>query len=95
MLGQSLAVEGWTAVDEAFTTAHATGEFFWEAELHRLRGELQLAAKLPRAIAREENFLQAIEVATSQRANLLVLRSSVSMGGLLRQMGRKRKRASA
>jgi predicted ATPase len=40
------AMKGLDALDEAFTAAQVTGECFWEAELHRLRGELQLAAKL-------------------------------------------------
>jgi predicted ATPase len=35
---------GSAAVDEALEMAHETGELGWEAEMHRLRGELLLAA---------------------------------------------------
>ena len=86
-------------VEDAFSTARATGECFWEAELHRLKGELQLAAKLPSAKSlAEQSFARAIEVATKQHANLLVLRASVSLGRLLRQISRDvegRQRVSA
>jgi predicted ATPase len=84
------ATKGLEALDQAFAAAQVTGEYFWEAELHRLRGELQLTAKMPGADrGAEQSFLRAIDVATSQRANLLVLRASVSLGGLLRQLGRE------
>lgn len=35
--------EGLRLLAEALATAHHTGERFWEAELHRLQGELSLA----------------------------------------------------
>jgi predicted ATPase len=80
---------GLEAVDEAFAAARITGERFWEAELHRLRGELQLAANVPSANREaEHSFVQAIDVAKSQNAKLLVLRSTVSLGRLLRRLKR-------
>jgi predicted ATPase len=76
-------------VDEAFAAARITGECFWEAELHRLRGELQLAAHVAFADREaEHSFVQAIDVARSQNAKLLVLRSTVSLGRLLRRLKR-------
>ncbi len=84
------AMKGLEALDEAFKAVEVTGERFWEAELHRLRGELQLAAKLPDADRMaEQSFLRSIDVAMSQRANLIVLRASVSLGTLLRHLGRE------
>ena len=57
---------------------------------HRLKGELRLAAKLRGADGEAEQcFVRAIDVATRQGGNLLVLRASVSLGGLLRQLGRE------
>jgi predicted ATPase len=80
---------GLETVEEAFAVARTTGEFFWEAELHRLHGELQLAAHVSSAHREaEERFLQAIDVATNQDAKLLVLRSTVSLGRLLRRRNR-------
>jgi DNA-binding winged helix-turn-helix (wHTH) protein/predicted ATPase len=84
------ASKGKEALVEAFAAAELTGERFWEAELHRLKGELRLAAKLRGAGGEAEQcFVRAIDVATRQGANLLVLRASVSLGGLLRQLGRE------
>ncbi|MEP6916791.1 MAG: hypothetical protein ABJC89_14155, partial [Acidobacteriota bacterium] len=80
---------GLETIDEAFGIARTTGECFWEPELHRLRGELQLAANVSSAHREaEESFLQAIDAATNQDAKLLVLRSTVSLGRLLRQLNR-------
>lgn len=62
------ASAGIQSVEEALAAARRTGERFWERELHRLRGELQLAAN-PGTASREpeEAFLQAIEVALGAR----------------------------
>ena len=44
--------------------ARITGECFWEAELHRLKGELQLAANVPSAFREaEQSFSRAIDIA--------------------------------
>jgi DNA-binding winged helix-turn-helix (wHTH) protein/predicted ATPase len=80
---------GLDAVEEAFDNARSTGEFFWEAELYRLKGELQLAAKVRSASREAEyNFGRAIDIATSQDAWILALRSTVSLGRLLRHSKR-------
>jgi predicted ATPase len=80
---------GLETIDEAFSVARTTGECFWEPELHRLHGELQLAASFSSAHCEaEQRFLQAIDLATNQDAKLLVLRSTVSLGRLLRQLNR-------
>ena len=86
---------GLDAVEEAFDAARATGECFWEAELFRLKGELQLAAKV-RSAAREaeQNFGKAIDIATNQDAWILALRSTVSLGRLLRQFEAGRRGAT-
>ena len=34
--------EGLATLDEALAAAHSSGERYWEAELHRLKGELLL-----------------------------------------------------
>jgi predicted ATPase len=87
MHGQPAA--GLETIDEAFGIARTTGECFWEPELHRLRGELQLVANVSSAHREaEESFFQAIDIATNQDAKLLVLRSTVSLGRLLRQLNR-------
>ena len=60
----------------------ATGERWYEAELHRLRGEL-VQARDPRTA--EASFQHAIDVARAQGAKLWELRASVSLATLWRQ----------
>jgi predicted ATPase/DNA-binding winged helix-turn-helix (wHTH) protein len=80
---------GLQAIEEALSIVRRTGERFHEAELHRVRGELLLAAA-PAGAARDaaEAFRRAIEVARSQGAKLLVLRAAVSLGRLWRDSER-------
>ena len=59
-----------------------TGERWYEAELHRLRGEFVQARDLREA---EASFQHAIEVAHAQGAKLWELRASVSLATLWRQ----------
>ncbi len=70
--------EGLTTVDEAFATAEATGEQFYSAELHRLRGELLARMPGPRQQV-EAPFRTAIELARHQRATVLEQRARESL----------------
>jgi hypothetical protein len=69
------------AATEGLTTIDATGERWWEAELHRLRGLMLLMARcdIPEA---EATFQRAIHVARSQQAKSLELRATTSLAGL-------------
>ena len=60
--------------------------FFWEAELHRLRGVLLLRQRSSEAA--EESLRRAIEIAVLQGARSLELRSSVSLCRLHGETGR-------
>ena len=66
-----------------------TGERWYEAELHRLRGELVQARDPQQAAA---SFQHAIDIARAQGAKLWELRASVSLATLWRQE-KKRDRA--
>jgi pimeloyl-ACP methyl ester carboxylesterase/tRNA A-37 threonylcarbamoyl transferase component Bud32/tetratricopeptide (TPR) repeat protein len=59
--------------------------FFWEAELHRLRGVLLLRQRSPQGA--EGCFRRAIEIAALQSARSLELRSAVSLCRLHRETG--------
>jgi predicted ATPase len=89
---ENLAREGLEALTEALALSSATGERFWEAELHRLRGELLLgrgeAEPAVRDVA-EACFRQSIEVARRQRARSLELRAATSLGRLCIKQGRR------
>jgi predicted ATPase/predicted Ser/Thr protein kinase len=73
--------EGRRVVDEALDLARRTGEGLYEAELHRLRGELVL---LENPEAAEECFRRSLAVAGRQDARSLELRAAASLVRLKR-----------
>jgi predicted ATPase len=80
--------EGLRLVKAALATAENTRERWWEAELHRLRGEFVLRERTPQAVrAAEAHFRRGLDVARSQQARFLELRVAVSLGRLWRRRG--------
>ncbi len=68
---------------EARAHAESSGERYWEAELHRLQGEILLAADDGDCRDRAEAcFRQALEVAGRQGATSLELRAALSLSRL-------------
>ena len=65
-------------IDEALALVELSGERFWEAELHRLKGELLLKRGTEEAEA-EACFQRAIEVARGQRVRSWELRAATSL----------------
>jgi predicted ATPase len=96
LLAESLALqgqteEGLTALAAALAVNSDVTGRFWEAELHRLRGELLLTsgAAAPSVQAEAEAcFRLALEVARGQQAKSLELRAAMSLGRLYRRQGR-------
>jgi predicted ATPase len=83
--------EGLAALAEALSLAAATGERFYEAELHRLQGEL-LLRQGPRPVSRDEveaRFQRGLAVARAQQAKSLELRVVTSLGRLYQGDGRR------
>jgi adenylate cyclase len=76
--------------DEALSIAARTGERFYEAELHRLLGELELARRPEHTEEGAAAFHRAMEIARSQGAGLLILRAVVGLGRLRQRQGRFR-----
>jgi predicted ATPase len=74
--------EGRSAVAEALAAAGHTGQRYWDAELHRLKGMLTLQ---PDA---ESCFLEAIGIARRQRAKSLELRAATSLSRLWANTGK-------
>src|SRR5262245_17929542 len=86
--------EGLSAIAEALTFVHTTGERLWEAKLYRLKGELLLQAgdqgpesgvstpdaRLPTRDAEAAAcFHQALDIARRQQARSLQLRAAISL----------------
>ncbi|MBI3410580.1 MAG: hypothetical protein HY040_19765 [Planctomycetes bacterium] len=76
-------------LDEALALAQQTGEGLFEAELHRLRGEIMRHdVNDPRA---EENFRRALDTARRQEAKSLELRAAMSLARLFRDRGQPKR----
>jgi predicted ATPase len=86
-LGQPEA--GLTALREALTLVEKTGERYYEAELHRLQGELLLQQAAPEVSHAETCFQQALDMARGQQAKSLELRAAMSLSRLWQQQGKR------
>ena len=86
--------EGLGLIAEALDFANQTGEHYWEADLHRLKGELLLKkgaedAESKIAEQAEACFRRAIEVARRQSAKSYELRATTSLARLLASQGKR------
>jgi predicted ATPase len=79
---------GLSAVTEALAIVHKTRECWWEAELHRLQGELLLALSVEKHIEAETCLHQALAIARRQQAKSLELRAAISLARLWQGQGK-------
>jgi predicted ATPase len=75
------------AVEQAAALLEQTGELRWTAEVHRVRGEVQLARSLDTAVA-EGLLAEALTIARRQRARALELRAATSLARLWKRTER-------
>lgn len=81
--------EGLATVAQALAVVATTDERFWEAELHRVKGELLLASHDdPRDV--EQAFQKAIDVSRKQNAKSLELRATMSLCRVWQGQARQR-----
>jgi adenylate cyclase len=85
-LGQPEA--GLTALSEALTLVEKTGERYYEAELHRLKGEMLLRQATPEVSHAETCFQQSLDIVRRQQAKSLELRAAMSLARLWQQQGK-------
>jgi predicted ATPase len=81
--------EGVSVLEEAQTVADRTSEHWWDAELHRLKGELLLLQSRQNKSEVKTCFDRALGVARSQNAKSLELRAAMSMARLWRDQGKR------
>jgi predicted ATPase len=88
--------EGLEAVTEALATVGKSAVRWWEAELHRLKGELLLQSAVtnqestvftPHSAEVEACFQQALDIARRQQAKSLELRAAMSLSRLWQRQG--------
>jgi predicted ATPase len=73
-------------VDAGLALSQATRQTQWDAELHRMKGELVLQDRADEEEA-ERLFHRALEIARSQQAKSLELRAALSLGRLWNEQG--------
>ena len=75
-------------VDEAIAAVETTKEKWWEAEVHRVAGEIALKSPEHDAAKAEACFERALAVARAQQAKSWELRAAMSMARLWRDQGK-------
>jgi predicted ATPase len=86
---QGRGEEGLTVLTEALALMDKNDERWWEAELHRLKGELLLLQTVPDAPQAECCFQRALAVARHQQAKSLELRTAMSLSRLWQRQGKR------
>jgi predicted ATPase len=87
IMGQPEA--GLTVLAEALTLVDSSGVRFYEAELHRLKGELLLQQSSDKQAEAENCFHHALEIARNQQAKSFELRTATSLARLWQQQGKR------
>jgi predicted ATPase len=76
-------------IGEAMTQIEKTKERRYEAEVHRIAGEIELKSLAPDPEKAEEYFDRALAVARQQQAKSWELRAAMSMARLWRDQGKR------
>ena len=79
--------DAWRCIGESMTAVETTKEGLWEAEIHRMAGEIALLSSQPDAAKAQDYFEHALAVARQQQAKSWELRAAMSMARLWRDQG--------
>jgi len=79
----------WRYLGDAMTAAETTKERWYEAEIHRVAGEIALLGSEPDPEKAEEHFEQAIAIARAQQAKSWELRAATSLARLWGEQGKR------
>ncbi len=83
-------VEALESMSRSRSYLEKNGDRWWEAEVHRIHGEVLLAQSEGNADEAEARFLHSLSVARKQRARSWELRAAISLSRLLLGQGRLR-----
>ncbi len=78
---------GLEVLTEAKALCETTGEIWWEAEIHRMMGELMVEQAAGDEHEGSARLLRALEIARQQSAKWLELRAAMSLARLSRRQG--------
>jgi len=93
LLAEALALAGkieeaLAALDDALAKAAVSGAKRWDAEVHRLRGELTGRLPYPHPVKAEDSFRTALAISREQGTRGYELRAATSLARLHRDQGR-------
>jgi predicted ATPase len=80
--------EAWRCISEAMTAMATAKETWWEAEVHRIAGEIAWKSPEPDVAKARPYFERALAVARQQQAKSFELRASMSLARLWRSQGK-------
>jgi predicted ATPase len=80
--------DAWRCIGEAMMAVETTKEGLWEAEIHRMAGEIARKSEAD-ALKAEKYFERALAVARKQQAKSWELRAAMSMARLWRDQGKQ------
>ena len=94
LLAEALALagkieEGLGTLGDALAKAAVSGQRGWDAEIHRLRGELTGRLPYPDPAKAEDSFRTALAIAREQGTRGYELRAATSLARLWREQGRR------
>jgi predicted ATPase len=94
LLAEALALagkieEGLAALDDAMAEAAVSGVTGWNAEIHRLRGELTSRLPYPDPANAEDSFRTALAIAREQGTRGYELRATTSLARRWREQGQR------
>jgi class 3 adenylate cyclase/predicted ATPase/ABC-type transport system involved in cytochrome c biogenesis ATPase subunit len=75
-------------LDAQLAAIEQTGQRWFDAEVHRVRGELLVKLRRPDVAAAESALIRAIEIARGQRTRTFELRAALSLAKLYKTTGR-------
>jgi class 3 adenylate cyclase/predicted ATPase len=81
--------DAWSYIGEAITVVEITKETWYEAEVHRIAGEIALMSPERDGAKAEGYFERALAVARAQQAKSWELRAAMSMARLWRDQGKR------
>jgi predicted ATPase len=81
--------QAWSYIGEAITMVETTKQTWYEAEIHRIAGEIALMSRKPDAAKAEAYFERALAIARVQQAKSWELRAAMSMARLWRDQGKR------
>ena len=82
--------EALAALEEAKDLADETKERWWDAEIHRFKGEMLLALSVDNKSDSEICFHEALSVSRSQQSKSLELRAAMSLSRLWQSQDKRK-----